>query len=218
MRSIQKERSRIDTEILVVGSGAGGAITAAMLAEQGHSVLIIEEGPNIDTLHIAPSSTEAMRKLYRNGGMTPILGKRSIGFVEGCCVGGSTEINTGFWHRLPPDSYHRWKADALLDEFSPEIMEPYFQRIEGDLSVSLSRNAQTDPSSQVLKYGAEKLGWASVEVPRCQSVSENGSASPGAKQSMQRSYIPRALKNGAKLISDCRANNIVHDKGRVRCS
>ena len=86
---------RLTTEILVVGSGAGGAVTATALAEAGHEVLILEEGPNADTARIASNSTEAISLLYRNGGMTPLLGKQSIAFVEGRCVGGSTEINSG---------------------------------------------------------------------------------------------------------------------------
>src|SRR6266478_2192060 len=110
-------------EILILGSGAGGAVTATALAEAGHEVLILEEGPNADTARIASNSTDAISLLYRNGGMTPMLGRQSIAFVEGRCVGGSTEINSGFWHRLPEDSYYRWKADELLADFTPEMME-----------------------------------------------------------------------------------------------
>ena len=34
----------MDAEVLVIGSGAGGATTAAVLAEAGFDVLIVEEG------------------------------------------------------------------------------------------------------------------------------------------------------------------------------
>ena len=64
-------------------------MTAAVLAEAGFEVLILEEGPDIDTTTVASNSTEAISRLYRNGGLTPILGSQSIAFVEGCCVGGS---------------------------------------------------------------------------------------------------------------------------------
>src|SRR6266852_5120057 len=111
-------------EILIVGSGAGGAVTATAL-------------------------------LYRNGGMTPMLGRQSIAFVEGRCVGGSTEINSGFWHRLPEDSYYRWKADELLADFTPEIMEPYFERLESDLSVAKMRPEQVPKSSILFRQGIE---------------------------------------------------------------
>jgi len=95
------------TQVLVIGSGAGGAVTAATLAEAGHEVLILEEGPEVDTDRFAGHSPEAVATLYRGGGLTPMLGRPMIAFVEGCCVGGSTEINSGFWHRLPANCYER---------------------------------------------------------------------------------------------------------------
>ncbi len=207
----------IRTEILVVGSGAGGAVTAAFLSGAGYEVTLLEEGPNEDTSRIVSNSTEAIARLYRNGGMTPILGKQSIAYVEGRCVGGSTEINSGFWHRLPPDSYPRWKTAALLDAFTPEVMEPWFAQIERELSVSYLESADVPRSSALFRSGIERLGWAYQEVPRCQSGDLRGSAfAPGgAKQSMQRTYIPRALAQGTRLLADCKALRVLHDGGRV---
>ena len=44
-----------------------------------------------------------------------VMGRVPIGFVEGSCVGGSTEINSGFWHRTPRETLLRWKAQYGLD-------------------------------------------------------------------------------------------------------
>ncbi|MCC6847865.1 MAG: GMC family oxidoreductase N-terminal domain-containing protein [Deltaproteobacteria bacterium] len=204
----------LETEILVVGSGAGGSVTAAALAEAGHEVLLLEEGPAADTSRIATNSTEAITRLYRNGGMTPILGRQTVAFVEGRCVGGSTEINSGLWHRLPDDAYHRWRADVLLADFSPEGMAPYFERIERDLSVSLIPENQIPKSSRLFRKGIEHLGWEYQQVPRCQKNSGSQFA-PGAKQSMQRTYIPRALASGARLLADAKATKLATQGDRV---
>ncbi len=204
------------TQVLVIGSGAGGAITAATLAARGYEVVVLEEGPYLDTSTIASNSPDAIARLYRNGGLTPILGKQSIAYVEGRCVGGSTEVNSAFWHRLPPDCYHRWSTDAVLADFSPAIMEPYFDQLERDLSVSYLNAAQLPRSSQLFRQGIEQLHWQYTEVPRCQK--ENSGASPfapGNKQSMQRTYIPKALAAGARLLPDCKALKLVHENGRV---
>jgi nucleoside-diphosphate-sugar epimerase/choline dehydrogenase-like flavoprotein len=207
-------RGHLTTEILVVGSGAGGAVTAATLAEAGHEVLLLEEGPNADTSQIATNSTEAISRLYRNGGMTPILGRQAMAYVEGRCVGGSTEINSGLYHRLPEDAYHRWRSDLLLADFSPGLMTPYFERIERDLSVSLLPEAEIPKSSVLFRQGIERLGWAYQEVPRCQ---RNGGSqfAPGAKQSMQRTYVPRALAAGAQLLADAKATRLLTAGDRV---
>ena len=47
----------LDCDILVVGSGPGGATAAALLAEAGHDVLMVEEGAH----HRLPSPTPARR-------------------------------------------------------------------------------------------------------------------------------------------------------------
>ena len=46
--------SVLDTEVLVVGSGAGGATTALALAEGGRSVLVVEEGPDVPPGSLVP--------------------------------------------------------------------------------------------------------------------------------------------------------------------
>jgi nucleoside-diphosphate-sugar epimerase/choline dehydrogenase-like flavoprotein len=206
----------LETEVLVVGSGAGGAVTAAILAEAGHDVLLLEEGPDVDPGSLRSNSVEAFSRLYRNGGMTPILGRQNIAFVEGRCVGGSTEVNSGFWHRLPPESYSRWRADHLVEDFTLESMEGHFQRIEADLSVSKSgRDAETEGSA-VMRRGIEALGWAYEEVPRCQKDPRQSAFAPGAKQSMQRTYVPRAVAAGAKLVAGCKVLRVLHEGGRAR--
>jgi len=202
-------------QIVVVGSGAGGATTAATLAGEGYDVVLVEEGPNVDTATIDSNSVDAIERLYRNGGMTPVLGNQSIAYVEGRCVGGSTEINSGFWHRLPPDCYHRWRTDFLLEDFGPERMEPYFERGERDLSVSLLGREREPQSSGVFRRGIEKLGWGYVEVPRCQKDPSASAFSAGAKQSMRQTYVPKAIASGARLFAGVSVKRVLHDQGRA---
>jgi nucleoside-diphosphate-sugar epimerase/choline dehydrogenase-like flavoprotein len=206
----------LTTQVLVIGSGAGGAATAATLASRGYEVLVLEEGPHLDTSTIASNSPEAIARLYRNGGLTPILGNQTIAYVEGRCVGGSTEVNSAFWHRLPADCYHRWRTDAGLADFSHEIMDPYFEELERELSVSYLAAAQLPRSSELFREGIERMHWKYTEVPRCQKDNDGASPfAPGNKQSMQRTFIPKALAAGARLLPDCKAVKLLHDNGRV---
>src|SRR6185503_8597354 len=115
--------SVMDADVLVIGSGAGGATTAAVLAEAGFDVLIVEEGEWVEQGSVVPFSLGQMDRQYRSGGVTVALGLPSIAYTEGCCVGGGTEINSALYRRPPEDVLQQWTtdyriADLDLDEIS----------------------------------------------------------------------------------------------------
>jgi len=200
----------LKTDILVIGSGAGGALTAALLAEQGFGVTMLEEGPRLIPAAFTPSITEMMRKMYRKGGITPIIGRPNIALAEGRCVGGGTEINSAIYRRAPEDVIERWQKDFDIKDFSIGSLLPLYKRIEKDISVT---PASPNIASEILKAGADKLGWKGLYAPRAQKdcVDANMCATgcpTGAKQSMSVTYIPRALNAGAKLLPDCKAVRI----------
>ena len=62
-------KATLDIDVLVVGSGAGGAVTAAMLAGAGRDVTVVEEGPWIDPDAMEPFSLEEMAAKYRHRGL-----------------------------------------------------------------------------------------------------------------------------------------------------
>jgi nucleoside-diphosphate-sugar epimerase/choline dehydrogenase-like flavoprotein len=206
---------RLRTQVLVIGSGAGGAVTAATLAEQGFAVTILEEGPDVDTSAMETHTPQAMTQIYRNAGLTPILGNPAIAFVEGCCVGGSTEINSAFFHRLPSECYTRWKSDAAVRDLDERDLEPYFDRLERELSVSTLPPDRIPASSALFRRGIEGCGWRYMEVPRCHRSDDTRAHAAGAKQSMQRTFLPRARDAGATLLAGCRARRLRHENGRV---
>jgi len=64
----------LDTEVLVVGSGAGGAVSAATLAAAGEHVMIVKEGPAVGSDPHPPFSLEEMVGTYRHRGLSAALG------------------------------------------------------------------------------------------------------------------------------------------------
>src|SRR3954452_12452973 len=100
---LSEHPERIETNHLVLGSGPGGSLTACLLAEAGREVLLVEEGPFLPLESCPPFSREEMTQKYRNGGLTVALGSPKVAYVEGRCVGGGSEINSGLYHRPPPE-------------------------------------------------------------------------------------------------------------------
>lgn len=201
----------LDTEVLIVGSGAGGAVTAALLAEAGRTVTVVEEGPWVDPDALEPFSLDEMVAKYRHGGPAAALGTPSVGYAEGRCVGGSTEINSGLYHRLPGDLAEEWRRTYAIDEFTPAVLDTYANRVESSLTVSKVPGAPP-PSSAVIERGATKLGWRSVEFARVFAYDEQGR---GVKQTMARTMLPRAVAAGATVIPDCRVTRLRRRNGRV---
>jgi choline dehydrogenase-like flavoprotein len=190
----------LTTEVLVIGSGAGGATTAARLAAAGRSVTVVEEGPWVDPDAVEPFSLEEMVLKYRHRGSNATLGAPPVAYAEGRCVGGSTEINSGLWHRLPSYLAEDWRETYRIEHFTEDVLDRYAAEVEQVLSVSVLPSAPP-VSSAALERGATKLGWRAVEFPRVFKYDEQGR---GVKQTMARTMIPRAAERGATIMSDCR--------------
>jgi choline dehydrogenase-like flavoprotein len=201
----------LDADVLVIGSGAGGAATAATLAAAGRDVIVVEEGPWIDPDALEPFSLEEMAAKYRHRGLAAALGNPAIAFAEGRCVGGSTEINSGLYHRLPETLAESWRHEYDIDEFDAGALHAYAQRIENELAVSRLPGAPP-PSSALLERGATKLGWQAVEYER---VFRYDTAGRGVKQTMTRTLLPRAIDAGATVIPNCHVRRLTRRDGRV---
>ncbi|MGQ0823425.1 MAG: FAD-dependent oxidoreductase [Actinomycetota bacterium] len=199
------------TEVLVIGSGAGGAVTAAHLARAGRTVTVVEEGPWIDPDAMEPFSLAEMAAKYRHGGSSAALGRPAIVYAEGRCVGGSTEINSGLYHRLPAELADEWQRAYHIEEFAPHVLDRYADRIEAELSVARLPGAPPT-SSAVLERGATKLGWRAVEFSRVFRYEGNGRA---VKQTMARTFLPRAVAAGAEIVADTRVVKLLRDRERV---
>ena len=201
---------KLETEVLIVGSGAGGATTAVALAEAGRHVTVVEEGPDIDPDALEPFGLEEMAAKYRHHGGGAALGSPAVAYAEGRCVGGSTEINSGLWHRLPAELVEEWRHRYDIDEFTPAALDAYAEQVESWQSVSKVPGAPP-LSSALLERGATKLGWRSVEFPRVFSYEGDRAT----KQTMQRTTIPRAREAGASILPDTRIAKLTRAGGRV---
>ncbi len=200
-------------EIAVVGSGPGGAITACLLAEAGRNVLLIEEGAYRALESCVPFSKDEMVQKYRNGGQTIAMGANKIAYVEGRCVGGGSEINSGLYHRTPPDILETWRKEFQVEGLTEADLRPHFEACEKDLSVSLLPGP-APAASLKLHEGATLLGWKSFEVPRWfRYASDSNNPAAGRRQSMTETFVPRFLKSGGHLLPKTRVQIIRQENG-----
>lgn len=202
----------LNAEVVVIGSGPGGATAALTLTEAGRNVLLLEEGPYLDGNcdDCPPFSREEMVMKYRNGGVTVALGSPKVAYAEGKCVGGGSEINGGLWHRTPDYVLEEWKKAYDVEALSEKDLRPHFEQCEKELAVCFMQDA-FPPASLKLLEGAQKLNWRAIEVPRCcSSKTDNGLS---AKRSMTKTLIPRALNQGLMLLPNTKVTRLERRNG-----
>ncbi len=208
-------------DVCVVGSGAGGAVVAKELAEQGLSVIVLEEGGYYQTEDFRHNNTiDSLIKLYRDGGSTVILGKPSVLLAEGRGVGGSTTINGGMCWRTPEKILKRWQWEKGLSELTPKKMDFFFKRVEEMIGMSPVLPEARNQDAEILKRGAEKLNYkvhANMRSAKaCVGTNQCIMGCPtGAKQSTLLSYIPAFIKAGGRLYANCRIRKIKMRGGRA---
>jgi choline dehydrogenase-like flavoprotein len=202
-----------DTDVVIVGTGAGGATAAARLRAGGRDVLMLEEGGlhKVDSYTTDP--TTMIRRLYRDAGTAMILGRPPIIFAEGRCVGGSTVINGGMSWRTPPRVLEHWQRDLALDATGPREMERYFDEAERILHVEPNQEDTFGKNTHLFLKGAAALGWPVARAPRnmnrCVGLNNCALGCPtGAKQGMHVTQVPAALHAGAALLTHARVSKI----------
>jgi choline dehydrogenase-like flavoprotein len=211
-RSIDKDVT-LRTQVLVIGSGAGGAVVAAELASAGLEVLILEQGGRFTRKDFHGSALAAYLKMYENSGLTTTIGRPGIALPYGRAIGGTTIMNSGTCLRIPPWVFDRW-SDLGLHELSQPLLAPHYEAIEKRLHVHPVEENVAGENCDIVRRGAEAMGYSGGYLPRnakgCVGSGRCVFGCPsGAKQSMERSYLPDAIENGAQLYSHCRSERIL---------
>ncbi|MBI3722923.1 GMC family oxidoreductase [bacterium] len=214
----------ISTEVVVIGTGAGGAACAATLAERGVEVLLLEEGGYFERKDFTASPLEMLRLLYRDFGLTTAIGvpgSPSFPIPMGRCVGGSTTINSGTCFRMPPRVLDHWMKDLGITNISQDGLEDLYARVERDIHVATPPLETIGRNGLLLHKGATELGLSSGVIPRnAKGCRGSGVCTLGcptdAKQSTLLSYVPRALKAGAALLANVKAERILVERERAR--
>ena len=198
-------------EVLIVGSGPGGSVTASRLARAGFDVLLVEEGPDTRTSDVPPYSSAEMDLKYRNTGLTPCLGRARVTYAEARCLGGGSEVNSGFFQRAPDDILRAWN----IPDLDLAHLEPYYAEIVDRLRIGRV-GALEGPTSSKIKEGADLLGWASEEVARW--IESHPTVDGGwtfSRSGMTRTYIADAEAAGARVLSGLVVDSLVRSGGRV---
>src|SRR5258706_2433608 len=206
-------------DFVVIGSGAGGAVAAYTLTRAGFSVAIVEEGPWVKTREFKDDVHGTFLRVMRDAGTQVLKGSSFMPLLQGRCVGGSTLVNSAIAWRLPEDVVDEWR-DRFGLTFTMAELEPHFQALEHDLSVSKVAEEVLGDSNALFLKTARARGITAKAMHRydqgCRGSGECITGCPsGAKQGMSVSYIPWTLALGARIFTSCRAERVEVRGGRA---
>lgn len=225
-----------EAEIIIIGSGAGGATAAAALSEKGHQILVIEAGSHYPTSQITHQEAHMTARLYVDGGLQTTKDNDIIVF-QGRLVGGSTVINNGIFlgalkddylHPDAQDPFDTWEAlGAGLDRAR---LRTAFDRVGERLQITQLRDFQGRHNGPHLLEGWRKLCEASGDTRDAAAPAKwfrknfgpdhvnggcaycgycNTGCPYGRHHAMPQSFLSEAVSRGAKILADATATEIL---------
>jgi len=212
--------SAVEVDFCVVGSGAGGSIAAAVLAEAGAKVAIVEEGGHYTKRDFNMQEAWAYPALYQEHG-NRATDDLSIIVLQGRAVGGGTTVNWTSSFRTPEPTLRLWAERHGVRGIDAATLAPHFAAVEARLHIAPATMDDVNRNNQKLWDGAGKLGWQRQlnprNVERCARLGYCGMGCPlDAKLSAHITYVPDAIAAGADVYTDCRARLLETDRGRAR--
>jgi choline dehydrogenase-like flavoprotein len=217
---------RIDQEydVCIVGSGAGGAVVAARLAESGKRVLVVEQGRWVSPRDLPTRDDRALQQLFRHGGVSPALPGEvqaiidicrnqiaTINLLQASVVGGGPYVNNAILLEMAESTWQLWQHDYDF----PIGWQPIKDRMDlvaHDLG-RIPPGAAAGSRSQVFRHGAVQLGRAAADLPLaiynclgcggcnvgCRFGRKTGGLHGARPAGAPRSYLERALAAGAAV-------------------
>jgi hypothetical protein len=160
IRRVQRTRPACDADVLVIGSGAGGATTAALLAEAGLDVLVVEEGPWVEQGAVVPFSLDQMdqpvprRRRHRRP--RPAVDRVHRGPLR-------RRRHRGQQRALLPPAGSTWSsagATRLRDRLDSTSTSSHASPTRSSSADHVTTvPGKPTPASEILRRGAAALGW-----------------------------------------------------------
>ncbi len=209
-----------EVDYVVVGSGAGGASAAVILARGGASVAIVEAGAWRDPEDYPLSAYGAMRDLMDDWGSQVTMGRALWPVVQARTMGGTTVINSAICVRTPDDLFPKWDKEHGITDLQARVHAAQ-DRIERELFAEEVPTAALGVSNRLAKKGADALKWRDSHymvryVKGCEGTGQClQGCRKGNKQSTNLNYVPETRARGGLILSSAPVDRILTEGTRA---
>jgi choline dehydrogenase-like flavoprotein len=207
-----------EADVVIIGTGPGGAASARTLANLGLSVLLVEEGPPEERFR--PNQGAVMRYHMQEGGAMVATGATFMPIAAGRGVGGGTLINSAIAWRCPDSVLAEW-ATLLGDQrFSADNLRPVYDELWEYLGIWETRKEVSGENNDLVVRGVNALGWdggyLSRYTPQCVGCGTCYYGCPsGGKASTNHNFLVEAATNGARILADTKITDFLVTGRRV---
>lgn len=202
-------------DVCVVGSGAGGAVAAATLAEAGLEVIVLERGEVVRPADVDGLELSAYRRMFRGGGVLRSQDDH-IGLMAGSCVGGGTVVNWCSCPDPPARVRQTWEHGHGLRGIADADFDRHLDAVRQRLDVNCRCSDLNGPNRRLLD-GCQALELTvrpmprnvdrSYYVPAYDGFTGFGDRS-GAKNSAAVSFLAGATEAGVRIATGCTARSL----------
>ncbi|BFZ64255.1 hypothetical protein YB2330_005394 [Saitoella coloradoensis] len=217
--SLNSDDVELTYDAVVIGSGSGGGVTAARLAQAGHRVLVLEKGQFFPHDKLTLSEAEAHDKMYQSRG-TLFSDDASTFTLAGSTFGGGSTIN---WSgSLQTQGYVReeWAREGCTFYREP-IYQEALDHVCHRMGVS-DKHIRHNPANQTLVEGARRLGYPVDNIPQNTMGTEHwcGYCGHGCRFGEKAGGVMTWLKDaadaGAEFVCGAEVEKVVIEKGKAR--
>jgi choline dehydrogenase-like flavoprotein len=208
-----------EADVVVVGSGPCGAVAAFELAAAGHDVILLEEGPPFTVRDLELDGSFSMTRTMREGGLRMTSGT-IMPTMQAIALGGGSLVNSAICVRPPDSVFNRWATEYELERTDRKHLDPHFDAISEFLGIAPTPENVQGRRNLLFRDACDAMGISSEPIERnvkgCRGSGEcfTGCRSR-AKQSMDVSYVPAALRQGARVLTSVQVQQIHHSGRRV---
>ena len=212
----------LEADAVVVGSGSGGGVIAARLAQAGQRVVVLEAGGHYDEADFQGRELGAYQTLYYRGGYHPTA-DGNVTLVAGANLGGGSTVNWSNSVRPRDDVRRRWAQEHGLSDVAEPSYDEHIDSVLARMGVNEACSDHNGPHERLIE-GAERLGYTFTKSglnldPGRYDAHKAGHAGfgdqTGAKQGTLKTFLQDAFKAGARILVGTQARRVLVEGGRA---